>query len=286
MSGFDDSESIVFLIIIVTLVIGPDHVDQAVVGLHRVFDVEIVSHLVLLSQNCDDEILEHGPAVLHIEIDLSGKGLWVPLSEANNLVCLGRVDIVTLHESEAHHLDTTDDRHERPSVEVRGVVGDFFVEHRASHLIQVFGPALSLLVPLKHHEHVRQVISGLVPEVDAAPDADSDIISQLEQFILVTKSEHLLVLSFLMRVISVEFKHILRVLTRHQQVSVHLGSFFHQLADTVNRVIIDWSVGWLGSLTHSLHVEHVLRILLISLVNEEHVLELLDLHVPRVDSSG
>ena len=47
------------------------------------------------------------------------------------------------------------------------------------------------LVPLKEHEKIAQIFS--IEEVVLTPDADLDIVTDLEDFVLVAQTEHFLV---------------------------------------------------------------------------------------------
>jgi len=66
---------------------------------------------------------------------------------------------------------------------------------------------------------------------------------------------------------------------------MHLRRLFHELTGSIDRIVIEGREVGLSSLSHSLHVQHVLRTLFVSFVNKEHVLEFLDANIPGVDSS-
>ena len=143
------------------------------------------------------------------------------------------------------------------------------------------------MVPFEKNEEIGKTFGRLrVLEVILTTDANLEVVSKLVDLILVTNSEHLLVLIFLVRVVPFEFGEFLRLLGSLEQVDVNLLSFLHELTGTVDGIIIKGSVIGKSSLGDGLHVEHVLSTLLVSLVNEEHVLELLDADIPRVVGLG
>ena len=143
------------------------------------------------------------------------------------------------------------------------------------------------MVPFEKNEEIGKTFGRLrVLEVILTTDANLEVVSKLVDLILVTNSEHLLVLIFLVRVVSFEFGELLRLLGSLEQVDVNLLSFLHELTGTVDGIIIKGSVIGKSSLGDGLHVEHVLSTLFVSLVNEEHVLELLDADIPRVVGLG
>lgn len=143
------------------------------------------------------------------------------------------------------------------------------------------------MVPFEQHEQVGQTfVAGLVEEVILATNADFEVVAELEELVLVAHAEHFLVLSLLMRVIPFHLDEFLGILAVLEQVVVNLGRLSHQLPRSIDRIIVNGSVVRLGSLRDYLAVEHILSTFLVSLVNEEHVLELLDADVPRVDRLG
>ena len=188
-----------------------------------------------------------------------------------------------MHESEAHLIDAVNDRLHRPPVELACVVSDFLVEHHHGHLVEFLGPALALVVPLEEHEKVRETLGAcIVMVVVLTTDANFEALTELVDLIPVANSEHFLILSFLMGIVSFKLGKFL-FLSKLKQVSVHLGSLLHKLSCTVDGVIVDGGVIGQSCLRDSLAVEHVLSTFLISLINKEHLLELLDADVPRVD---
>ena len=72
-------------------------------------------------------------------------------------------------------------------------------------------------------------------------DANLQVLSKLENFVLVAHPEHVLVLSFLMWVITIKLDEAIS-LTSLEQVKVDFLGLFHELPHAVNRVIIDRGV--------------------------------------------
>ena len=102
------------------------------------------------------------------------------------------------------------------------------------------------LVPLKEHEKIAQIFS--IKEVVLTPDADLDIVTDLEDFVLVAQTEHLLVFSFLMRIITIELCEFVSALCSLKNLSVNFGGLFHELSCTIDRIIVKRLVVWLGRL--------------------------------------
>jgi len=139
------------------------------------------------------------------------------------------------------------------------------------------------MVPLEKHEEIREALRiNRIVEMILATDADFERLAKLVDFVSVADSEHLLVFSFLMRIISYKWSEFLGILSVLKQVDMDSIGLFHQLTRTVDRFIVDGSVIRQGCLRDCLAVEHVLSTFLISFVNKEHILELLDADVPRV----
>ena len=84
------SEAVVLLTVVFILVLGLDHVDQLVIWLDRVLHVEILSRCMLLLQNRLDQVFEHGPAILHVYVELAGKGFRLHADEADDIMGLVR----------------------------------------------------------------------------------------------------------------------------------------------------------------------------------------------------
>jgi len=82
------SEAIVFIAAFVILVLRLHHVDQPVVRLHRVLHVQVLCRRVLLPQHGLHHVLEHCPAVLHIEVDLARESVRLDVHEADDVMGL------------------------------------------------------------------------------------------------------------------------------------------------------------------------------------------------------
>ena len=102
------------------------------------------------------------------------------------------------------------------------------------------------LVPLKEHEKIAQIFT--VEEVVLTPDADLDIVADLKDFVLVAQTEHFLVFSFLVRIITVELCEFVSALCSLKNLSVNFGSLFHKLSCAIDRIIVKRLVVWLGRL--------------------------------------
>ena len=78
------------------------------------------------------------------------------MGKSDNLVSLGGSEVHSLDEGESHLFDSIEDRLHGPSVEFGGIIGDFLVEHNHGHLIEILGPSLSLVIPLKQSKQIGQ----------------------------------------------------------------------------------------------------------------------------------
>ena len=114
------SETIFFTIVVFLLSL--DHVNQLVIDLAWILDVQVLSRDKALSKDCHNDILEDSPAVLQIQVDLISEGLWCERLKADNLMRLVRRRIDTLHEGEAHPIDSVKDGLDGPPVDLGRVV--------------------------------------------------------------------------------------------------------------------------------------------------------------------
>ena len=83
-------------------------------------------------------------------------------------------------------------------------------------------------MPLKEDEQVRDTLRALfILEVLLTTYAHLGVVVELINLVSVAESEHFLVFSFLVRVVSLELFKLLGVLTILEKVGVDLGCFFH-----------------------------------------------------------
>jgi len=88
------------------------------------------------------------------------------------------------------------------------------------------------------------------------------------------------------RVIPIKLFKLFGVLCGLQYFVVHLDCFFHELAHSVYRIIVEGRVVIRSRLGYGLHVKHVLGALLVTFVYKEHTVELFDLDVPGIGGTS
>jgi len=91
------------------------------------------------------------------------------------------------------------------------------------------------MVPLEKHEEIREALCcNRIVEMILATDADFERLAKLVDFVSVADSEHLLVFSFLMRIISYKWSEFLGILSVLKQVDMDSIGLFHQLTRTID----------------------------------------------------
>ena len=125
-------------------------------------------------QDCHDDILQHSPTVLDIEIYGASELLWVEESVPNNFVILGIV-INPGDEGEAHLVNSTDDTLHGPSAKFACVVSDFLGEHDRGVCIEISLPSLLLVIPLWENKQIASLLAARIIEIDCTSDTDTDV---------------------------------------------------------------------------------------------------------------
>jgi len=252
-------------------------VDKSVVWIDDILDVDVLGGLLLLLEQGDNEVLEDSPTVWHIQVDLLGELLWVDRGVSNNLMGLD-TSLDSGDKSESHLVDAIQDTLHGPSAKLTGVLSDLLGQHNSGLSIKILLPSLTL-VPLWENEQVTQLLGSLVVEVDGTSDTYDKVLVELVEDVFVSHSKHLLVFSFLMRIILLPLDIFVWVLGSLKDISLEHLSLSHELSNTILRVIIMWlGIGWC-SLRHCLEVQDVF---LFTPVNEEKMSELLTVDIPRV----
>lgn len=188
-----------------------DNVHQLVRHVHRFLIVNVLPLFLLLNRLYD--ILEHSPAIVHVQIDLARKNCRIHIHCANKFVLRSRSHLGSLHESEPHLVNATQDRLHGPLGEFEGVVRDFFGQ--LSRLqSQVLRPRLTLVVPFEQSEQILLFSSEGVLEVRRASDANSGVCSNHEQLVAVAKAKHFLIRGLLKRITSLHFSERVWLLRR------------------------------------------------------------------------
>lgn len=199
----------------------------------------------------------------------------------NNLMVLVVIVVYSLHETEAHFGDSSENGRQSPSAKFVLVICHFTSEARDALLVELFRPLLSALVPLVQTVQVHLLFGRFVPGVDGTPDNDTFRISPLgpPKAVNISDPGNNLVFMFNMRVLSLKLDSGLGrfLLGGDYPRLVDACSFVHQLSSATDRLIIGGLVISLGSLSDGQLIENVS---FLTLVNKEPVIDLHSLQIP------
>jgi len=146
--------------------------------------------------------------------------------------------IGSLAEGEAHLVATGEGAHHSPLAEFGGVVSDLLGQAHGRGDVQVFAPILALFIPLWQHIRVQDFSGVLEEGVHRATNTNLGFLVQLEDVVVVTLVHEDLVLVLLEGILLLKIlKHFL---VTHVELVVpsNTCSFLHQLAHTIDAVLV------------------------------------------------
>jgi len=251
--------------------------NESIVGRRDFSEEDVFTRGVWKSLNIVDDVMDNGPTVLQVQVDLVSKRLSRHSLCSHDVVTLSITSrfVDALYKTKAHLLDASQKRLDSPLAEFILVIWDLTSQADSLLLIKILRPSLSLTVPFVESEQVHVLLTGFVETMNRTSHTNTFRPGSFSfpKFVDISYSWDHLRLNFNVRVFLLHGLRSAFHLSSDDERLINAGGFGHELACSVDSFLISRLEISLCSFWDSLPVQDVF---LLTLVDENEVAELFD----------